>query len=362
MSRSIIIYAITFIISIFFGWVYQNKAKTKIGKFFSFLGMIVPPLFVSTFRYNVGVDYKNYELYYNIINFQSRYSVDVLTFESGFIFINKIAALLFNSSRGFFFLSSLTFLLFSFIGIIRYKEKISMPLSIMIFLVFFYSPSFNGIRQLIAVSIVFFALKYAFEKRIWKYLIFIIIASFFHRTALICLLLYFLVPSSKEKYKDIDLKFDIVIAFFIILTPFIGSVLKYLQQFIPLINRYSSYISATGDKNVYFLLYILPPLLILLLYKKNYLKDDIKNLFYIRLMILQIPFQFLGAYVPFLDRLSLYVSISQLITLPRLVNIVSKDNKKIIELFIVLWYIFYYCVVYIYLNANGVYPYTFSFS
>ena len=122
-------------------------------------------------------------------------------------------------------------------------------------------------------------------------------------------------------------------------------------------NFYSGYFANDGIKSVNFLLYIIPPLLLVFIYRKILIKKDYKNLFWIRLMILQIPFQFLGVYVRFIDRLSLYPAVSQIILMPILIKCTNKDNSQILKFIITFWYIFYYCVVYIGLNGNGVYPY-----
>lgn len=355
---SIIIYALTISITVFFAWLYEKKADTKFKKIMFLTLIVLVPILISTFRFKVGIDFKSYKEYYDLI--VKRYTNNISMppeFEKGFIILNIIAYHVFNNAQGAFFLMSTLFTCFSIGGIIKFKDKVSIPISTLIFMTFFYSASFNGSRQLLAGAIVFFGLSYLLEKKYIKYLLFIILAALFHKTAVIALLFYFLIPKFKEKTDYNDKKFNIIVIAFIILFPIIKIILQYMCN---LLNMYSSYFEVTGDSSIKFLLYIIPPLSVLLYFRKQIIDYDYKNIFWIRLMILQIPLQFMGCYVRYMDRLSLYVSISQIIIMSMLTRIVDEKHKEAIKWFVIIWYIFYYIVVYILLNGNGVYPYNFK--
>ncbi|MEJ7556717.1 MAG: EpsG family protein [Pedobacter sp.] len=47
-------------------------------------------------------------------------------------------------------------------------------------------------RQLIAVALILYSTRYILSKQVWIYLFFLVIASIFHTTAIICIFLYFL--------------------------------------------------------------------------------------------------------------------------------------------------------------------------
>jgi hypothetical protein len=355
---SILIYTVTIASTVFFSWIYEKKANTKIKKIFFFIMIVTIPIVISTFRYKVGIDFDSYKEYYDII--LRRYNSGEHMppqFETGFIILNIISYYIFNNAQGAFFLMSLLFVCFSIGGIIKYKDKVSIPISTLIFMTFFYSAFFNGSRQLLAASIVFFSLSYLLNKEYIKYILFIILATLFHKTALMALPFYFLVPKNKEKIDYNDKKFNISIILFIILFPFLKGIMKYICDFFKF---YSTYFEILGDKSIKFLLYIIPPLLVLMFFRKKIIDDDYKNQLWIRLMILQIPIQFMGYHIKYLDRLSLYVSIAQIIIMSNLCKIVDDKYKKIVKWFVIIWFIFYYIVVYIFLNGNGVYPYKFK--
>lgn len=355
---SIIIYTLTIASAVFFAWLYEIKADTKKKKIFLFLSIIIIPVIISTFRYKVGIDFNSYKEYYDIV--VRRYTNHVSMppqFEYGFIILNLIAYYVFNNAQGAFFLMSLLFVSFSIGGIIRFKDKVSLPISTLVFMTFFYSAFFNGSRQLLAGAIVFYSLGFLLNKQYIKYLLFVVLASLFHKTALIALLFYILVPKNKNRVDYNDKTFNFFVILFIVLFPIIRVIMQFVCD---LINMYSSYFEITGDSSVKFLLYIIPPLAVLLYFRKKIIDDNFENLFWIRLMILQIPLQFMGCYVKYLDRLSLYVSISQIIVMSMLTKIVDNKYKKLTKYFVILWYIFYYIVVYVFLNGNGVYPYNFK--
>ena len=358
MLESILIYSSTILITVFFAWIYQKKANTIFGKIICFLFIIIVPVLVSGFRDNVGIDFKSYKSYYNILaKLYENGNVFGTNIEIGYVLLNVLAKIIFNNPQGIFILSSLVFVSFSIGGIIKFKDKISMPIATLIFMTFFYSASFNAIRQLLAVSIIFYALSYAMERKLFKYMLFVFLAFLFHETALIGVLFYFLDPKSEKNIKKQELVFNVCVIFFIIALPILKNFIQFICNYF---NFYSNYFdSNVGVKNVNFLLYIVPPLVLVFMYKRNLLKNDYRNLFLIRLMILQIPFQYLGYFVRFVDRLSLYTSISQIVLMPILIKCTNKENSKILKFLIVSWFIFYYFVVYILLNGNNVYPYNY---
>ena len=355
---SILIYASTIALTVLFAWLYERKADTKIKKIILFFTIIVVPLIVSTFRYKVGIDFDNYREYYDIILRRYRAGQNMPPqFETGFVVLNLLSYMIFNNAQGAFFFMSLLFICFFMGGIIKFKDKISLPISTLVFMTFFYSAFFNGSRQLLAVAIVFFGLSYLLDKKYIKYILLLILASLFHKTALIAILFCFLIPKSNEDIDYSDRIFNILVILFIISFPFFKNLLQYVCSFF---NLYASYFQIPGDASVKFLLYVIPPLSVLIYFRRKIIDNDYQNLFWIRLMILQIPIQFMGYYVKYLDRLSLYVSIAQIFIMSALCKIVDEKYRSVVRWLVVVWYIFYYVVVYIFLNGNGVYPYRFK--
>ena len=92
--------------------------------------------------------------------------------------------------------------------------------------------------------------------------------------------------------------------------------------------------------------------------QKDILKENQNNEFFIRALILQIPFQLMGGIIKYTDRFSMYVAIMQVILMPIIFKTLQNTKKdKLIKLGIIGWYIFYFVVMIVILNSNGVLPY-----
>ena len=159
MFESMIVYSMTFFISIAIASFYKkvdNKAQKKIIILFAILG----PILISTIRYGVGTDFFGYYESYIKISESCTTLEKIITYyqEPLHVIINLLSYRIFNSYYGFLFLSSFLVMFFAFKGILNFKENTSISLSYFIFLLTIYHLSFNGIRQAIAVSIIFFAL------------------------------------------------------------------------------------------------------------------------------------------------------------------------------------------------------------
>ncbi len=228
MFYSIIVYTLTFAISLTCIFLYKKIEKGKLERLFCLIGIILPPILLSTFRYGIGVDYHTYVSNYNYFSNQFSFKSIFCSYQEPFsVILYFLAKIIFSNSIGFFLLSILITIVFTFLGIKNYKERISMPLALFIYYMFYYQISYNAVRQCIAVAIVFFAYKYVIERKPIKYIIFITIAGLFHKTAFLCLLFYFL--GSKEENKRSKI-IDRVLFIGVVLSPII---VPLLMRFIP---------------------------------------------------------------------------------------------------------------------------------
>lgn len=145
----------------------------------------------------------------------------------------KISELLMciNDSPTFVFLfcSFITNILI-FITLIKYKSCASVSVMVLVYLCDFYMHTFNIMRQMCSVAIVFYGFYYLFNKRLMKFVIGVIVAMNFHLSACISLIAVAINLSYFKKRKF--LLFSIVgsISIFVcILTPRLES--GYLHYF-----------------------------------------------------------------------------------------------------------------------------------
>lgn len=384
MILTTIIYSLAFAISIFLIYIYEKniKVNSKIKNILFILVGLFPLIFLAAVRYKVGIDYVAYmKNYRNIMRlFDFGFLFEFYSKEPLYVLTTYIGGLIdfFDNGVGIFLVYAIIFVGFTFAGIRNFKDKISIPLAIFIFCTTYYLVSYNAVRQMIAVSIVFWNFKNLWEKKPFKYIIFTIIAGMFHKTAYAMILLYLL--NFKVDSKKINKTFYILIA----LSPIL--IYPIYQLFVFIANNfgiYKHYTDMTATVNIKFLLYVVPTLIMITLHRKEILKMDSRNEILFRILYLQIPAQFLGCYIPYADRIAVYLGFFQIIAMPLIlkrdfeqtehnynnkeltekkknyfVSIYNKYNtRKNWKFIIIAWYIFYFTIMYIVLNSNGVYPY-----
>lgn len=182
--------------------------------------------FVTGLRYNVGIDYSSY--YYAYL-FQGNDGMGWNTFEPLYVMINR--ALNAISAPPY-----CLFVFLSFIYIIIFYKSYEKERELLVFSVLFLFLSGqifsmeNIVRQSIAQMIVFYGLKYLIINRSLKFTICVLLASLFHYSAAICLLLIFL--NYKLYFLDKRLYLFLIYIIVVLFRDNIYSLLIYLFDFI----------------------------------------------------------------------------------------------------------------------------------
>ena len=177
------------------------KSKFKSSQALNVTIGIVLILFSGLRAGSVGADTSSYFYFYQYGNdyqnigelLDSNSSVEI-----GFRLVEWISKLITNEPYILLIISSIIFVTFCVISI----ERLSANHTISYFsLVCFgiYTFSFNGIRQGIAVGICMLALYYVIHKSFIKYSFLVILAFFFHKSAILLLPFYFILRSEFTK-------------------------------------------------------------------------------------------------------------------------------------------------------------------
>lgn len=361
---SLLIYISTFGISMIILSKYQSICKRNnyvempvIKKGIWFLLTIAAPVFISAVRFGVGTDYFGYVEIYKRINTWSSYAVwSYYGHEPLYLFLNKVAFYLFGSEWGIFFLSSFIIHIFIVMGIDYFKKDMSLPLALFLYYMILFNFGLNGIRSAIAVSIIFFAIRYIYKRKLIAYTIYVLIATMFHNTAIICILFYFL---GWKKSKEYTIMKNIIYYFSIVISPILlVYALNYFIK-IPIFSQYSHYILNTKISIKFgFLLDILPVIFPIFLFKRQI---QAKNESYeplINLSLLNIPFQYIGYYVNWGGRLALYTNSFYFILIPIVIaSIKSHKNKLIVKKYYIFYFIIIYLFKYVLGNSSEAFPY-----
>ncbi len=156
----------------------SNEFK-PVGTLFYYLVLIIYSLFWGL-RYNVGTDFQNYENFFNRV----KANTAVYNIGPGYHFLNEILAKLNLSSSSIFIATSFMVVYFLYNSVAK-KSKL-LPLIIFFFfttgMVLF---SQNGIRQSIALCILFVIIRFFDEKLFLKSFILFVLAFSFHKSVII---------------------------------------------------------------------------------------------------------------------------------------------------------------------------------
>ena len=178
--ESLLIYLTFLGISYFFAYLYDKK-KAPSFLFLLYLALVL----ISGLRYEVGFDYKGYVEIFDSIRFNDYNRVEI-----GFYYLNLLFS---NQKNGFISvqicMAAATYL-FLIAAFCRYNKNIRYS----IFFLFAFQLIFqinNQERQGLAMAIFFYALHFLETNKKIKYVVYILLASLFHTSALILLLFIF---------------------------------------------------------------------------------------------------------------------------------------------------------------------------
>lgn len=149
--------------------------------------------FISTFRGDFTTDYTNYSILFNTYNNYDFLDIFTVGFyqEIGYVLLNRVIGI-FTSNEIYLFAVTTFIILFGFYHHIS-RYSVNIWLSVIMFVtVGSYYTSFNITRQILAAAIIFIGSKFLYERKFFKFLWVVILASLFHKTALIMIPFYFI--------------------------------------------------------------------------------------------------------------------------------------------------------------------------
>lgn len=324
---------------------YFGEKSDRYNSFFIFSSFCV--LFVLSFiRFDVGHDYWNYYNSFKLIN-SPRF----------FVFSSELSYSLFCklfsfSPRGYvyvFGLYSFLTLFFLYKTLIYYK---SLFFGVFIFIAYnMLFTSFDQIRQTLAIFIFLYSIRFIENKSFKKYLIFILLATFFHFSAIILLPVYFL--------SKIKINFWIwpLVFMFLLVGYFNGTWTDSREYFFSMIPYYNSYALLTDQlesKQLSSGLGLLYQLLITIIILWQLKNRNYNHLFLFSAFGL-VVFLFSSGNLN-LDRIANYFLFANVISIPLVIK-----NSKILKSFFLITGILIF-QLYIIKSPRGTSPYQTIFS
>lgn len=179
MVSSIIIYGCTALSTALFAEI-STKAKEKVVRITAMLITLFIPAFLAGIRYGIGTDYFRYKLIFDNI----RYGY-VTRHEIGYGLINYFVGLIGGNIQTVFFIVSFLTILFVYLTLYDLKDKISLGIGMLVFMLLYYQMSFNVVRQVLAMSVSMFSIRFIYKRQLMKFLIFVLLATSFHLSSMV---------------------------------------------------------------------------------------------------------------------------------------------------------------------------------
>ncbi|ADY55903.1 hypothetical protein Sgly_1605 [Syntrophobotulus glycolicus DSM 8271] len=296
-------------------------------KLFVFLAFLVVAL-PSAFRYEVGLDYTTYTTIYDIIVGAGSItdSVRFFNIEYSFRVLSFISHDLLDSPQMIFSFYAVFTNLFMVLGIYFYRKQTRMSTMMFMYTTLYYLLSMNIARQMLAVSIIFFASKYILKKSFIKYLIFVLLAACFHKSSIVAIVLYFISIKTGISNKVVTVfkyVFPIIIIFFMHQFLNLFASVSFFQKY--LINYH---VTSQLTIGLGIVLQLGLCLIFYIVYKKNLLGSSKATQYFIVQTMIFGTILFLLQYRidNFGGRMGLYFNIFSIVALSLLAN--SADRKK----------------------------------
>ena len=357
---SLIFYGIVIIITVVFTNLSLRVKGNLYRGIFKYCAILVPSI-VAGIRCNVGTDYNLYSKSFNLI--KSNYDVGRYEdFEIGYKLLNKFVAYIGGNFNLLLFIMSFFTILFMYKALVNEKENISVTFGMLVYMLMYYQTSLNLLRQCLAISICIYAITCLNRKSIFNYLFYVLVASLFHRSALICLgiiLVKYIFESEKMKV----LKWAILgISIFLVFNKqIIGEIVGILLKS----DYYSGYFlreTESGGSLILYFIKILPILLICVLASDKFKGNKNMRLYYYVILcgyILGILRAFSMTQV---QRISYYFTYLTVIVAPFAIINMPKKYLKTVQYIFVLYLVCKWYVDFFYNGYSETVPYqTFLF-
>ena len=309
-------------ISIFFTFLYfllfiRTKISNEVRLLAYGMTFLLFTLFIGL-RHNVGGDWGSYLNHFKNLEFQYFFE-NLLSWDPGYVLLEYISFYLGLGIYGVNTLCAIIFLLSFFYFIKTFNIKL--PYALLIAYPYLIMVVVNGYsRQGVAIGLGMVFISLLYKKKLFKSILFLILAVSFHKTAIVLSLLYLV--RMKINIKNIVIGLMLIGVVFLIYTVFQQ---KFDAMYIYYIENQMQSMGAVIRIGINLLAGIL---LIILFkqYKKLYDDYDINVLMFI-ISIAAFLLAIVSNITTVADRILLYFYPLQIIVFPRILYIVNKMNK-----------------------------------
>ena len=304
--------------------------------------------------FNVAINSESFSIYKKIIN----------TTDIGYIFLNYIISRFTSNFNIYLFIHQLICNGIVITVLYKCNKRVPFAISLLCYLSFFYGRTFNLLRQAIALSVVFYGISNLIENKEKKFVVYILIATLFHFTAVFSLII---LPIKRICYSDNNRKklyIFIIIIIAIIATINIEPVVKfaYIHGIVNkrIYNYLFDFVNISGKTFDFELVFKTCFLLLVVLNSKKLKKISKENYFLIISIIIEFILFQIRYRIKYADRISLYFGYQIMLILPQIIKTVKKGKDKLLLIIIItVLLVIYWYYKFVHSGSCEIYPYRF---
>ena len=295
---------------------YRGMSRQQLINVVGCLIIFVLLFLVSALRLNVGNDYLNYVEFMHLV-----YSRAYVPTEVGFNLLTYCIYSLCGFENYLLVFAIFAFFTIFFFMKAIYDQSRSFTLSFAMFMLLgYYFQSLSTMRYYLALGMALFSMRYVIKRDWPRFILLIVAASLFHKSALVVLPLYFLAQLNWKRWMYFVLGAAGVSCLF--LNDF------YLKVVVFLYPSYKNTEYLTGGTSKINILRCAVILLISLWLYRDHIKAKRIMEFYFICNVMALVLYVFGSFLPVISRIGYYLTVSHILFVPALIECIRDDQKK----------------------------------
>ncbi len=259
--------------------------------------------------------------------------------EAGWLYFCYLLNFISASPKLLLFVSA-TIIIAAYVSLIK-RYSCDPIFSLIIFFCILYMDTNNGLRQMVATSIIMLAFPLLTSKKIWKYILYGVVVLFamqLHTSAVVCFFLLFVVIG-----RPFNFKVKLAVIFGVVFTLAPELINDYMGEIFS-DSKYLYYLDMSGGMTFLraFITGIFPALLTFFYLrrcKKNCIKIDYTEGILVNLLLINSMFILMGCYMAYWNRMGFYTAFAPILLIPKLSqSMFIREQRKMVKLIAICLY------------------------
>ena len=321
---------------------------------------------------SIGTDVQTYVIrffngargYSSFIKYLSFFPLDYV--EPGYKLFNYVISRFTDDIKVLHFCIALFDLSFVLTYLWENRKKMSVSLGLLVFMLMLYNVGFNAVRQTMAVCVCLYAFNSARDRKLKKFLLLILIAGMFHRSAVVMAITYPLVAIfEKRKIKESNRLIGIIAVISVVVLLFDNSIVGVLIRVGIFPVKFSHYIGNSFSlSRMSAFIFLIPVIVVFKIYENKYYEIDRFNMVLLLYVILWPILAQLDSVSDQFGRMAYFFSVANIGIYAQIPivqkRVRNKSNTRIVSYMIILFLIGYWILNFYVWKVGSTVPYLFS--